>query len=251
MAQVLANLLNNALKFTPSGGAVRVSVASRDGRAEVSVIDSGIGLRPQDVETVFEAFVQADHSLARTKGGLGLGLALVKSIVELHGGTVAARSDGPGRGADFLVRIPLADAAAESEKPRHLVTPGMTPRTVLLIEDNVDGAQTLADVLAMHGHRVRVARDGRSGIALAHELQPDVILCDIGLPDMDGFDVARTLRCDGQLRHARLVALSGYAQPEDRQRAHDAGFDAHIPKPPDLDDLLAALATGQLAAARD
>jgi two-component system CheB/CheR fusion protein len=208
----------------------------------LSVTDTGIGMEPADVEQMFEPFAQADHSLARTKGGLGLGLALVKNIVELHGGTVAARSEGRGRGAEFTVRIPLVDAGAESEKPPHLVHAGTTPQTILVIDDSVDGAQSLADILQLHGHRVRVAHDGRSGIVLARELQPDVILCDIGLPDVDGYDVARTLRCDGPLRGTRLVALSGYAQPEDRQRAHDAGFDAHISKPPDLEDLLAALA---------
>jgi CheY-like chemotaxis protein len=190
---------------------------------------------------MFEPFVQADHSLSRTQGGLGLGLALVKSIVELHGGTVAARSEGRGRGAEFIVRIPLIEAGAEPETPCHLDT-GTTARAILLIEDNADGAQSLADILELHGHRVRVARDGRSGITLAQELQPDVILCDIGLPDIDGYEVARTLRRDGPIRGKRLVALTGYAQPEDRQRSRDAGFDAHIAKPPDLDDLLAALA---------
>jgi PAS domain S-box-containing protein len=240
MAQVLTNLLSNSMKFTPSGGTVRVGVAARHGRAELCVIDDGIGMDPEQIVHMFEPFAQADRSLARTKGGLGLGLALVKSIVELHGGTVAARSEGPGRGAEFLVRLPLVDAGAEPEKPRHL-HPGTTSQTILVIEDNADGAQSLADILEMHGHRVRVARDGRSGIALAREVRPDVILCDIGLPDVDGYDVARTLRSDGPLRDTRLVALSGYAQAEDRQRARDAGFDAHLAKPVDPDELVSAL----------
>ncbi|ABS25249.1 ATP-binding protein [Anaeromyxobacter sp. Fw109-5] len=241
MAQVLTNLLNNSMKFTPSGGAVRVSVAAREGGAELCVTDDGVGMDPKQIEHMFEPFAQADHSLARTKGGLGLGLALVKSIVELHGGTVAAHSDGPGRGAEFLVRIPLADAAAESEKARHRST-GTPPRSILIIEDNVDGAQSLAEILELHGHRVRIARDGSSGIALARKVQPDVILCDIGLPDVDGYEVARTLRSDGPLRDTRLVALSGYAQQEDRQRARDAGFDAHLAKPVDLEALMSTLA---------
>jgi CheY-like chemotaxis protein len=139
------------------------------------------------------------------------------------------------------VSIPLADAAAEPEKPRQPDT-GTTPQTILVIEDNVDGAQSLAEILELYGHRVRVARDGRSGIALAREVQPYVILCDIGLPDVDGYDVARTLRRDGPLRNTRIVALSGYAQAEDRQRAHDAGFDAHLAKPVELDLLMTVLA---------
>jgi PAS domain S-box-containing protein len=240
IAQVLANLLNNALKFTPSGGTVRVGAAARDGVAELSVADDGIGMEPNEIGHMFEAFAQADHTLARTKGGLGLGLALVKSIVELHGGTVTARSEGPGRGSEFLVRLPLAVASSKAGSARRAPT-AVAPKTILLIEDSVDGAQTLAEILELHGHEVRIARDGRSGIGLARELQPHVILCDIGLPDVDGFEVARTLRGDGTLRSTRLVALSGYAQPEDRQRAHEAGFDAHLAKPPDVEELMNAL----------
>jgi PAS domain S-box-containing protein len=243
MAQVLTNLLNNSAKFTASGGTVRVSVAARGGQAELCVVDDGIGMDPRQIEHMFEPFAQAEQSLARTQGGLGLGLALVRSIVELHGGTVAARSEGIGRGAKFLVRLPLAGAPGEPERPRPRHA-GTTPRTILVIEDNVDGAQSLADVLELHGHRVRVARDGRSGIALARELQPDVILCDIGLPDVDGYDVARTLRREGRIGATRLVALSGYVQPEDRQRARDAGFDAHLAKPVEFDELMTAVAVG-------
>ncbi|HYD43399.1 MAG TPA: ATP-binding protein [Anaeromyxobacter sp.] len=239
VAQVLTNLLHNATKFTARGGAVRVSAAARDGRAELRVVDDGIGMDPHAIEHMFEPFAQAEQSLARTKGGLGLGLALVKNIVELHGGTVTAHSEGVGRGSEFLVRLPLVTPGA-AEQPR-AADPGATALTVLVIEDNEDGAQSLADLLELHGHDVRVARDGRSGIALAREVHPDVILCDIGLPDVDGYEVARTLRHDGALRDARLVALSGYAQREDLQRARDAGFDAHIPKPPDVDELLSVV----------
>ena len=241
MEQALTNLLNNSAKFTASGGTVRVSVAVRDGRAELSVTDDGAGIEAKDIEHLFEPFAQADQSMARSKGGLGLGLSLVKSIVELHGGTVAARSDGRGRGAEFVIQLPLAEAGSEKEAPRPREAVA-TPKTILVIEDNADGARSLADILELHGHAVRVARDGRSGIALARELKPDLILCDIGLPDVDGYEVARTLRRDGPLRLTRLVAVSGYAQPEDRQRSRDAGFDAHIPKPADLHEVLALVA---------
>jgi PAS domain S-box-containing protein len=243
IAQVIGNLLHNAVKFTPGGGAVAVSVVAQGGRAELRVRDDGIGMEPATIERMFEPFAQADQTLARTNGGLGLGLALVKGLVELHGGTVEARSEGIGRGAAFAVRLPLSEsgrAAGEDALPAAR-TQG---RLVLVIEDNADAGQSLAEILELHGHRVRVARDGRSGLALARELAPDVVLCDIGLPDLDGYEVARTLRRDAALRSMRLVALSGYAQPEDRERALAAGFDVHLAKPADLDTLAKALVGG-------
>lgn len=243
IAQVLGNLLNNSARFTPEGGSVHVRVALREGSAELTVRDDGIGMDPEGIDAMFEPFVQASATLARTKGGLGLGLALVRSIVELHGGNVSARSDGPGTGAEFVVRLPLASEGSQSEKGLPLEA-AATAKTILVIEDNLDGAQALAEILELQGHRVRVARDGHSGIALARELQPDVVLCDIGLPDVDGYEVARTLRSDGRLRDTRFVALTGYAQPEDRERARDAGFAAHLAKPVEVQELMAALATG-------
>ncbi|HEY6005254.1 MAG TPA: ATP-binding protein [Anaeromyxobacter sp.] len=243
IAQVLGNLLQNAVKFTPNGGTVAVRVSAEDGRAELAVRDSGIGMEPATVEHMFEPFAQAQQTLARTQGGLGLGLALVKGLVELHGGAVEARSDGVGRGATFVVRLPLSDAgpARIDDSAAGAV---QESRLVLVIEDNVDAGQSLAEILELYGHRVRVARDGHSGLALARELGLDVILCDIGLPDVDGYEVARTLKGDAELRSIRLVALSGYAQPEDRDRALAAGFDAHLAKPPDLDALARALVDG-------
>jgi PAS domain S-box-containing protein len=242
MAQVLGNLLHNAVKFTPSGGTVRVSVGARDGRAELSVRDDGAGMDPGTIEDMFAPFAQADHTLARTSGGLGLGLALVKGLVELHGGTVSARSDGIGHGAEFLVSLPLVKSEPASRAMQSRGESAAKPRAIVLIEDNVDGAQSLAEILSLHGHSVRVARDGRSGIELARELRPDFVLCDIGLPDLDGYEVARALRSEEALKATRLVALSGYAQPEDRQRAREAGFDTHLPKPADLQQLMDVLA---------
>jgi CheY-like chemotaxis protein len=242
MAQVVGNLLHNAVKFTPSGGTVYVRVGAGDERAELSVRDDGAGMDPGTIDEMFAPFVQADQTLARTGGGLGLGLALVKGLVDLHGGTVCARSDGIGHGAEFLVSLPLVKSVPEARGVQAREAGAAKPRVILLIEDNVDGAQSLAEVLALHGHRVRVARDGRSGIELARELQPDVVLCDIGLPDLDGYEVARALRSEEAFRATRLVALSGYAQPEDRQRAREAGFDSHLPKPADLQQLMDALA---------
>ena len=164
----------------------------------------------------------------------------MKGLVELHGGAVRARSEGPGRGAEFLITLPLAaEDAVLVETPNVDVIKGS--RQVLVIEDNVDAGQSLADILEIQGHRVRIARDGRSGLELARAVRPDVVLCDIGLPDLNGFDVARAMRRDECLRSTRIIALSGYAHAEDRQRAREAGFDAHVAKPADLDELMKAL----------
>jgi PAS domain S-box-containing protein len=238
IAQVVSNLLQNAVKFTPTGGVVTVSV-NGSATAEIVVRDSGAGMEPDEIERMWEPFAQADRSLARTQGGLGLGLPLVKGLVELHGGTVRARSEGRGRGAEFHVTLPLAaEGTVPAEKPGAGV---IGSRQVLVIEDNVDAGQSLADILELRGHHVRVARDGRSGLELAHELRPDVVFCDIGLPDVDGFDVARAMRRDDCFRSTRIIALTGYAQAQDRQRAREAGFDAHVAKPADLDELMKAM----------
>jgi signal transduction histidine kinase/ActR/RegA family two-component response regulator len=241
VAQVMGNLLQNAGRFTPPGGAVHVVARASEGTAEVRVRDTGAGLEPGQLEHLFEPFAQAPQGLARTQGGLGLGLAIVKGLVELHGGRVAARSAGHGAGSEFTVALPLAGPPAREEGDTAAAAPA-AGRLVLVVEDNADAAETLADVLALEGHHVRIAADGRSGIALARELSPDVVLCDIGLPDLSGYEVARALRAEGTLREVTLVAVSGYAQPEDRARALEAGFDAHLPKPPPLERLQALLA---------
>jgi PAS domain S-box-containing protein len=245
MDQVIGNLLQNAVKFTPAGGRVqvRVSSARKAGiaeTAEISVRDTGIGIDPTDSARLFEPFAQGPQGLARTRGGLGLGLALVKGLVELQGGSVQVESEGPGKGSEFRVRLPLAAVEATAQQ---VASDGRgSGQLVLVIEDNPDAGQTLADVLELHGHRVRVAQDGTTGIALAHQLKPDVVLCDIGLPDLDGYEVARRLRHDDALRSTRLVAISGYAQPEDRARAKDAGFDQHLAKPAVPEELMKAVA---------
>ena len=189
IAQVLSNLLFNASKFTPRGGTVTVRLSSHDGEAELTVRDTGVGMEPGTIASMFEPFVQAERTLARSKGGLGLGLPLVKYLTELHCGTVEARSDGPGRGSEFVVRLPLVDGRPEPERTSPV--PSVSPRLVLVVEDNVSAADSLAELLEMMGNQVRVARDGTSGLALARELLPDLVLCDIGLPDLDGYEVAR------------------------------------------------------------
>lgn len=236
LAQVIGNLLSNAGKFTPPGGRVTVRAAAHDGRAVIRVTDTGVGMPPELVGRIFEPFVQADRSLARSAGGLGLGLSLVKGIVELHGGAVEARSAGPGAGSELLVELPLA-----AEAPRTAPVPAAPagaagPRRVLVVDDNVDAAETLAELLRHAGHEVAVAHDGPAALAAARADPPDVVLCDIGLPGMSGYDVARALRRErgpGLL----LVAISGYAQPEDVDAAHEAGFDRHLAKPPRPDEV--------------
>ncbi|GEJ57991.1 hybrid sensor histidine kinase/response regulator [Anaeromyxobacter diazotrophicus] len=249
ITQVLGNLLQNAVKFTPAGGTVVVCLGAADGRAELRVRDDGVGMEPAQVDRMFEPFAQGAQSLARTKGGLGLGLALVKGLVELHGGSVRARSEGPGRGAEFVVTLPLAPGGAASA--RRAVAAAARARVVVVIEDSLDAGDSLAELLAWGGHRVHVSRDGRSGLELARRVRPDVVLCDIGLPDIDGYAVARALRGDEALSSTRLIALSGYAQPEDRLRAREAGFDAHVAKPPDPDDLMKMVAADWASSAQD
>ncbi len=243
IAQVVGNLLHNAAKFTPRGGRVVVAVAedAAAGRAVVTVVDTGLGLTPEMSAYVFEPFMQAAEGRDRPEGGLGLGLALVKGVVELHGGDVSASSAGPGLGSRFVVRLPL-ELSAPAPVERRAAAVRERHRRVLVIEDNIDAADSLRDVLQVQGHEVAVAYDGGSGIALAREFRPEVVLCDIGLPGMDGYEVARAFRADEALRSAQLVALSGYALAEDQQRASEAGFDQHLTKPPSFERLAAVLA---------
>jgi len=240
IAQVVGNLLLNAAKFSLEGSAVSVLVGTADGAGELRVRDHGIGMAPDLMPRLFEPFVQAEGGLARSKGGLGLGLALVKGLVALHGGSVKASSGGPGLGSEFVVRLPLA-APARAPEPGLVASAEAGALEILIIEDNADAAETLAEVLRAEGHQVRLVADGAAGIACVREREPDVVLCDIGLPGMDGYEVARTLRGEGLARSARLIALTGYALPSDRARAEAAGFDAHLPKPPALGALLAML----------
>jgi two-component system CheB/CheR fusion protein len=197
-------------------------------------------MAPDVLDALFQPFSQAKQSLDRSKGGLGLGLALVKGLVELHGGEVRAHSAGVGHGSEFIVFLPLD--VREANARRAVVAPVQRPRRrVLVIEDNIDAADSLREALELDGHEVAVAYDGADGIAKAREFRPDVVLCDIGLPGMDGYAVARVLRSDEALKDIRLVALSGYALPEDLQRAAEAGFERHVAKPPSLDTLAAVL----------
>ncbi|HTP29411.1 MAG TPA: ATP-binding protein, partial [Anaeromyxobacteraceae bacterium] len=238
LAQMVDNLLQNAAKFTNRGGRVSVSIASeREARrAVIRVVDNGIGISPQTLARLFQPFVQADSSLDRSIGGLGLGLALVKGLVELHGGTVRAESDGLGKGAQFVMELPLAAALEASSRPER---PGRSARRrrVLVIEDNVDAADSLREALALDDHEVEVANDGPEGLVKARRFRPEVVLCDIGLPGMDGFEVARAFRMDETLKNVSLVALTGYALGADLERAAKAGFQRHLAKPASLEAL--------------
>jgi PAS domain S-box-containing protein len=246
LAQVVGNLLLNAAKFTGQGGRTWVTVSADPGAGEAHVVvaDDGVGLSAEMLACLFQPFVQADETLDRSEGGLGLGLALVKGLVELHGGTITARSEGPGTGARFEMTLPLCGPPAQAEARS---TSGVHPRRrVMVVDDNQDAAQSLRELLELQGHQVvAVAHEGADALAEARRASPEVVLCDIGLPGMDGYQVARAFRADPALRATRLVALSGYAQPEDLRLASEAGFDAHLAKPADLDRLEQLLAAGE------
>ncbi len=231
VAQALGNLLQTAAKFTRQGESVALSLESDGTDARILVADTGAGIDPELLPRIFIAFVQGDRTLARSEGGLGLGLALVKGIVELHGGTVNAESAGRGQGSHFTIRLPMARrAVAEQPPPTSRSRP--SGRRVLVVDDNVDAAESLAETLKIAGHEVEVAFDGPSAIERVRINPPDVVLCDIGLPGLSGYDVARTLRASG-LNAIQLIAVSGYAQPEDVAKAVEAGFDQYVAKPCD------------------
>ncbi|HSL22186.1 MAG TPA: PAS domain S-box protein [Vicinamibacterales bacterium] len=242
LAQVISNLLHNAGKFTPEGGRVRVSVEAEGAarQAVIRVADTGAGMPADVVTRVFEPFMQAEHTRARSHGGLGLGLALAKGLIDLHGGAIAAESEGVGKGSLFTVRLPLSPAGA-AVAPAVPQAAERRARRILLIEDDTDAAETLRQMLEFMGHTVTLVRDGATGVAQARALRPDAVLCDIGLPGMDGYEVARAIRDDDDLRHVLLLAVSGYASALDVERAAAAGFDAHVAKPPSPERLAALL----------
>jgi PAS domain S-box-containing protein len=243
LEQVFANLLNNAAKYTERGGSIRVTMEHRTGFAVVRVADSGFGIPAQVLPHIFDLFAQGERTLDRAQGGLGIGLTLVKTLLEMHHGTVSALSDGPGKGSEFVVQLPAMLEASAA------LTPTNGPNAewphaalqVLVVEDHKDSADSLAMLLTLWGHDVRTAHDGRSGLKAAQSYRPHIVFLDIGLPGLDGYEVARRLRGEfGQ--QMRLVALTGYGQDDDRRRAQAAGFDAHLVKPADPDVLQHLLA---------
>jgi two-component system CheB/CheR fusion protein len=245
LAQVVANLLTNAAKYSEMGTVVHVEAEGVGKRVRVRVRDEGIGIEPVLLSKVFDLFFQPPQSLDRAKGGLGLGLAIVRSLVQLHGGAVFAMSDGPGKGSEFVIELPLdatVDAidgygaplgfAAAAPEPT-----GRVGKRILVVDDNVDAAESMADLLALLGNEIAIAHDGPEALRIAPTFNPDICVVDIGLPAMDGYELARRLRDSCLAEGARLIAVTGYGQATDRQRSREAGFDAHLVKPVNPDVL--------------
>jgi signal transduction histidine kinase/CheY-like chemotaxis protein len=250
LEQVICNLVQNAIKYTPRGGGLTLTVRAEDGEATVRVRDTGVGITLEMLPQIFEPFTQVESSRTRSEGGLGLGLPLVRGLVELHGGRVEAQSEGPGHGSEFIVRFPMRPGQRPARRPGRSGTfPIMAPPAngaggegdetakeglrILVVEDNLDGRESLRDLLEIWGHRVDLAENGHQGVEQALALRPDVALIDIGLPGMDGNEVARRVRAVFGTDHMTLIAMTGYGQPDDRRRALQAGFDSYLVKPVD------------------
>ncbi|MFC3456914.1 MULTISPECIES: hybrid sensor histidine kinase/response regulator [Massilia] len=241
LVQVMSNLLGNAVKYTQEEGTIDIHVRREDGMLVLSVTDDGIGMEPELTESAFDLFAQGKRSSDRSQGGLGLGLALVRNLVELHGGAVGCASPGPGRGSTFTVRLPLAAPQPQPEEQ------GAGPRRgerlkLMVVDDNVDAADTLAMLLEAAGHDVAVEHGSRSALERARLAPPDVFLLDIGLPEIDGRELARRLRAQPETAGCVLIAVSGYGQEQDRRAAKEAGFSHHLVKPVDFDELAGLLA---------
>jgi CheY-like chemotaxis protein len=231
LRQVFSNLLSNAAKFTPREGTVWVDLLRENGYAMVKVRDSGIGIPPERIGQIFDMFAQI-HT-PQGNDGLGIGLALVKQLVALHGGTVRAHSEGPGKGSEFVVCLPLLEtqATAREASAQSEIASTAPGRKILVVDDNVDAAESLAIVLRMKGHQVRTAHDGAAALALAEAEKPEIVLLDLGMPGMDGVTVARELRARQNGKPLRIIALTGWGQESDRERTREAGFDDHLVKP--------------------
>jgi PAS domain S-box-containing protein len=245
LAQVVSNLLTNAAKYTPPGGHIRVTAARDDMAAVLSVADDGIGIPSDMLDQVFGMFTQVDRTLEKTTGGLGIGLSLVKGLVEMHGGSIQAHSAGEGRGSEFTVRLPLATSPAIGPEPADAETKKVEPagpHRILIVDDNVDAADSLGQLLEMMGNEVRTAYDGEAGIQAARAFRPGVVLCDIGMPKVNGYDTARSIRAEAWGKDTMLVALTGWSQDDDHQRSANAGFDHHLVKPVEPAALMKLLA---------
>jgi CheY-like chemotaxis protein len=233
LTEAVGNLLNNAIKYTDEGGRITLAVEDDGGRGMIRVRDSGMGIPPEMLSSVWEMFTQIDHTLHRSQGGLGIGLALVRELISMHGGEVEARSDGLGKGSEFTIRLPLREDLKVSDPTAR---PAMAPLPrcrVLVVDDNRDAAETLAVMLRLRGGEVEIAHDGAKALEAAERFRPDMVLLDIGMPGMDGHAVARALRAQPWGRRVVLVAQTGWGQEEDRRRSREAGFDAHLTKPVD------------------
>jgi CheY-like chemotaxis protein len=247
LSQVFANLLNNAARYTPNGGHIAIAARAELGMIEVTIRDDGLGIAAEMLQRVFEPFLQIEHKESRAHGGLGLGLALARSVIELHGGTISAESDGRGRGSRFTVRLPAAAGANIASEMSQESVSATAPLRVLVVDDNTDAAESLHMLLEAMGHAARIANDGIAALDMFAADKPDLVILDIGMPGMDGYEVARRLRARPDCSDVRIVALSGYAQEADRRNSAQAGFDAHLVKPVDLATLAALLANSSRA----
>jgi len=248
LSQVVANLLNNASKYTGEGGRIELVAHAGEGEASIVVRDNGAGIEPQLLPKVFDLFVQGERALDRGQGGLGIGLTLVKRLVELHQGRVDVASEGPGKGASFTVSLPCI-SAVEPQRAAAVASISRTSevygRRVLVVDDNIDAAESTAAFLRLEGHEVKAVHDGLQALASLRVFDPHVVVLDIGLPGLDGYAVARQLRERGDTSHVLLIALTGYGQKEDRSRAAEAGFDYHFVKPADPREIQAAIERGR------
>jgi signal transduction histidine kinase len=245
LVQIIGNILHNAAKFTEPGGRISLSVHREGSSIAISVKDTGIGIPAEQVQNIFELFTQLHAKTSDYQGGLGIGLALVRRLAEMHGGTVAARSDGPGHGTEVTVRLPLlaAQPGLVAKEPPDSKVVMVERRRILVVDDNTDAAESLALLLQLAGHEVRVAHDGVETLAVAREFEPEVVLLDLGMPKMDGYETARRLRKEPYGQHATLVALTGWGQQRDRERTGEAGFDLHLVKPIAEFELFRAIGT--------
>jgi CheY-like chemotaxis protein len=251
LAQVLTNLLNNAAKFTAPGGEISVTVRREGPDAVISVRDNGCGISGRMLPRIFDLFTQDDSGRGHPHDGLGIGLGIAKRLVELHGGMIEARSDGPGLGSEFSVRLPIVSAAAGSTVVGASGTERGSPCRVLVVDDNQDSADSLGVVLTLHGYETRTAYDGRAALEALDVFEPAAILLDLGLPDLSGFEVAQRVRQHPRGRRVTIIAMTGWGQERDRERGQEAGIDHHFVKPVDLEALrrlLASLSAGYRAA---
>jgi len=247
LAQVISNLLNNAAKYTESGGRIWLTAAQREGKAVVTVRDTGIGIAPEVLPRIFEMFTQVGRTMVGSQGGLGIGLTLVRRLVQMHGGSISVHSDGPGAGSEFVIYLPIyeqpmPEVGSTASEPAGTPTTKSGPIRILVVDDNRDSADSLGLLLELVGNEVRVVHDGQAAVDAANEFQPRVVLLDIGLPTLNGYEAARKIREQPWSKQAVMIAVTGWGEDVDRQRSREAGFDHHLVKPLDFDALTALLA---------